>query len=66
MHDHAMGWISTQNKAKPIRLLVAQQLSSNQTVNWTCKDMEVNAEQVGKVVWNVETCEAVNICQTWG
>ncbi|KAJ5458883.1 hypothetical protein N7530_010827 [Penicillium desertorum] len=42
------------------------QLSSYRPIDRLCKDMEVNAEQVGKVVWNVETCEAVNICQTWG
>lgn len=57
--------IPKTRRARAIRLLAAQQLSPNQTVDWTCKDMVVNAEQVGKVVWNVESCEALNICHTW-
>lgn len=35
--------------------------SSNQTVNDTHKDTVINAKQTGKFVWNLATCEAVNI-----
>ena len=35
--------------------------SSNQTVNDRYKDTVVNAKQTGKFVWNLATCEAVNI-----
>jgi len=68
-----IGWISTQNKQGQTNLAPYSQFnnltfdppyvmfSSNQTVNDRYKDTVVNAKQTGKFVWNLATCEAVNI-----
>ncbi|KAJ5549688.1 hypothetical protein N7535_002375 [Penicillium sp. DV-2018c] len=71
-----IGWISTQNKAGQANLAPYSQFnnltfdppyvmfSSNQTVDGMRKDTVVNAEEIGKFVWNLATWdlrEAVNI-----
>lgn len=73
MIPRPIGWISTQNKQGQTNLAPYSQFnnltfdppyvmfSSNQTVNDTHKDTVINAKQTGKFVWNLATCEAVNI-----